>query len=117
MLFCQDRGSSLSAYSHGVTNDDILGQGDGSSIHSNKSAGIFMSNASQMVYALGATGEKRARETLRSEFGTLAEDGIFGGVSMNKISSSDITMLNVGISGFKRVFMQQTTLLLIVKPW
>ena len=90
------------AHSHGVTNDDILGQGDGSSIHSDKNAGIFMSNASQMVYALGTTGEKRARETLRSEFGTLAEDGIFGGVSMNKISSSDITMLNVGISGFKR---------------
>ena len=90
------------AHSHGVTNDDITGQGDGSSIHSDKNAGIFMSNASQMVYALGTTGEKRARETLRSEFGTLAEDGIFGGVSMNKISSSDITMLNVGISGFKR---------------
>ena len=62
-----------------------------------------------------ATGEKRARETLRSEFGTLAEDGIFGGVSMNKISSSDITMLNVGISGFKRGVYATTTLLLIVK--
>ena len=92
------------AHSHGVTYDDILDQGDGTSniFDANKNAGILINNASQMVYALGATGEKRAREILRSELGTLAEDGIFGGVSMNQISSSDITMLNVGISGFKR---------------